>query len=340
MDENTQVDPLLNIDANPNNKYIKRYMDDSDDEVDEPAAKRPKMDKKELAEKARSDDLKPNVAQTMYFFGQYFDKQEDAKKALEVREFSEQAAHPSIYMDCMAFGMGCNCLQTTFQAQHIDQARHVYDQLAVLCPMMLALSAATPIHKGLLSEIDVRWAVISASVDDRKSNEVPRIMKSRYDTVSTYISTRPADEYFQHMNDIKLQIDERRSTSGFARRRSTTGWRGTSRTSSSATPWSSTPGGCTSLRMRGSRTTLRTSSQPTGRACASSPRPPRPPGRTSGGVWSSACWSASSPTSRTLHSWSSPSCWPGPSSPLTSTSTSPSQRSTSTRRRPTGAALC
>lgn len=42
-----------------------------------------------------------------------------------------------IYMDCMGFGMGCSCLQVTFQACDIDEARHLYDQLAVVCPVMV-----------------------------------------------------------------------------------------------------------------------------------------------------------------------------------------------------------
>lgn len=43
-----------------------------------------------------------------------------------------------IYMDCMGFGMGCCCLQVTFQACNIDEARELYDQLAPLCPIMVS----------------------------------------------------------------------------------------------------------------------------------------------------------------------------------------------------------
>lgn len=55
---------------------------------------------------------------------------------------------PGIYMDAMAFGMGCCCLQITFQARDLGESRHLYDQLAVMAPIMLALTAGTPIHKG------------------------------------------------------------------------------------------------------------------------------------------------------------------------------------------------
>eukprot|EP01061_Rhynchopus_euleeides_P006710 TRINITY_DN15782_c0_g1_i2.p1 TRINITY_DN15782_c0_g1~~TRINITY_DN15782_c0_g1_i2.p1 ORF type:complete len:704 (+),score=368.35 TRINITY_DN15782_c0_g1_i2:39-2150(+) len=201
LDAKTKVDPFLNIDANSQNKLLQPKEDeDDDDDDDEPPRKR--------AHHSAKDDLTPNVTRTMYYFAQYFNDKSSGD-IVSMKHKEPTAAHPSIYMDCMAFGMGCNCLQTTFQARHIDQARHVYDQLAVLCPVMLAMSAATPIHKGLLSEIDVRWLVISESVDDRREEEVPKIMKSRYDSISTYISTRPDDKYFTAMNDIDLHLDEK-----------------------------------------------------------------------------------------------------------------------------------
>ena len=53
-----------------------------------------------------------------------------------------------IYMDAMAFGMGSCCLQITFQAKNIQEGRKMYDQLSPLGPILLALTAATPIYKG------------------------------------------------------------------------------------------------------------------------------------------------------------------------------------------------
>ena len=76
-----------------------------------------------------------------------------------------------IYMDAMGFGMGCCCLQITFQAKNLSEARTLYDQLAPLGPVMLALTAAAPIFKGFLADVDVRWDVISGAVDDRTEEE-------------------------------------------------------------------------------------------------------------------------------------------------------------------------
>ena len=43
----------------------------------------------------------------------------------------------------------------------------LYDQLAVVTPIVMALSAAAPIFRGYLCDVDCRWDVISAAVDDR-----------------------------------------------------------------------------------------------------------------------------------------------------------------------------
>lgn len=72
-----------------------------------------------------------------------------------------------VYMDSMGFGMGASCLQVTMQASDMQQARYLYDTLAPLTPVLLALSAAAPIFKGFLVDQDVRWNVISGAVDDR-----------------------------------------------------------------------------------------------------------------------------------------------------------------------------
>ncbi|TQS31793.1 hypothetical protein Golomagni_07913, partial [Golovinomyces magnicellulatus] len=56
-----------------------------------------------------------------------------------------------IHMDAMAFGMGSCCLQITFQAKNINEGRQLYDQLSPLGPIMLALTAATPVYKGFLA---------------------------------------------------------------------------------------------------------------------------------------------------------------------------------------------
>ncbi|KAI1290171.1 Glutamate--cysteine ligase catalytic subunit [Halotydeus destructor] len=117
-----------------------------------------------------------------------------------------------VYMDCMGFGMGCCCLQVTFLASNLMEARILYDQLNPLCPVFMALSAASPVHKGYLTDRDCRWAVISQSVDDRTKEELGeeplkngkyRISKSRYDSIDMYIS--PCGEKY---NDLTVVHNE------------------------------------------------------------------------------------------------------------------------------------
>lgn len=119
-----------------------------------------------------------------------------------------------IYMDSMGFGMGCCCLQITFQAKSITEARTLYDQLAPLSPIMLALTAASPAWRGYLSDQDARWNVISGAVDDRTLEELGQvplkhdrfvIPKSRYDSISMYIATDP--ECKDAYNDIAFPRD-------------------------------------------------------------------------------------------------------------------------------------
>ncbi|KAJ6167253.1 hypothetical protein N7497_000096 [Penicillium chrysogenum] len=120
-----------------------------------------------------------------------------------------------VYMDAMAFGMGSCCLQITFQAKNMTEGRRLYDQLSPLGPILLALTAATPIYKGFLVDTDVRWNQIGNAVDDRTREELGeapikndrwRIPKSRYASNSTYISQDPRlrKEYF----DPDLVVDE------------------------------------------------------------------------------------------------------------------------------------
>lgn len=151
---------------------------------------------------------------------------------------NENGKRPCIHMDAMAFGMGCCCLQVTFQAKDIEESRFMYDQLAVVAPIMMALTASTPILKGRLADTDCRWGIISESVDDRTLAErgriasnntaddyadpdlagrgIRRIYKSRYDCISTFIYQGSNAEEGSGMenrvlnmyNDIPVPIDE------------------------------------------------------------------------------------------------------------------------------------
>ena len=70
----------------------------------------------------------------------------------EGAEFAKASLPDHIYMDAMAFGMGCCCLQMTFQACNICEARHLYDQLSPMCPIMVCRICYMVLHTQASTE--------------------------------------------------------------------------------------------------------------------------------------------------------------------------------------------
>jgi hypothetical protein len=65
-------------------------------------------------------------------------------KLSTVSEAMHGAALPDhIYMDAMGFGMGCCCLQLTFQACNVGDARRLYDRLIPIGPILVWSSTST-----------------------------------------------------------------------------------------------------------------------------------------------------------------------------------------------------
>lgn len=154
-----------------------------------------------------------------------------SKVLKEVQHQLLERVCPAVHMDAMAFGMGCCCLQVTFQNEDVDESRFVYDQIAVLAPILMALTAATPILKGRIVDTDCRWGIISEAVDDRTPAErglteedgskriqpelaasgKRRLYKSRYDSISTYIyqgTCGNANQVLNKYNDIPVPLEE------------------------------------------------------------------------------------------------------------------------------------
>lgn len=126
-----------------------------------------------------------------------------------VEEALREKVDGAIKMDSSAFGMGCCCLQVTLQARNIHESRFLYDQLATMAPLMLALTAGTPALRGLLADTDVRWNVISASMDDRTEKEISSgaVPKSRYSSIDCYISDQKEFRVGAY-NDIAVPYDQ------------------------------------------------------------------------------------------------------------------------------------
>lgn len=128
-------------------------------------------------------------------------------------------------LDAMAYGMGCCCLQVTFQARDAREARYVYDQLAALAPVMLALTAGTPIWRGELADTDARWDVVAATVDDRTRAErgeveafdvvdtrmagggIKPIPRSRYSSIARYAFECADEAQVVRFCDVDAPVD-------------------------------------------------------------------------------------------------------------------------------------
>lgn len=129
-----------------------------------------------------------------------------------------------VHMDATAFGMGCCCLQVTMQTSCEQEARMLHDQLTPLAPILLALTAATPVYRGFLTETDCRWDVVATSVDcrtneerglpdesmlpwlandnSRRHRQAELVPRSRYSSTSSYLSS-DAERY----NDVPVPGD-------------------------------------------------------------------------------------------------------------------------------------
>ena len=50
------------------------------------------------------------------------------------------------------------------QASSLEESLRLYDQLAPLTPLFLALTAATPFLRGWICDDDTRWSQVSREV--------------------------------------------------------------------------------------------------------------------------------------------------------------------------------
>jgi len=109
---------------------------------------------------------------------------------------------PSLHLSHILFGPGGCGLQATFQCTDLSEARILHDQLIVLGPIFLALTAATPIYQGILVDTDVRWNQTASAVDDRPENERGRV-HSRWSTAPMYL--RESSESMDRGLDTKTE---------------------------------------------------------------------------------------------------------------------------------------
>eukprot|EP00106_Octopus_bimaculoides_P017898 XP_014785340.1 PREDICTED: glutamate--cysteine ligase catalytic subunit-like [Octopus bimaculoides] len=136
---------------------------------------------------------------------------EDLSEYGDNEEMKKHLKPGYIYMDSPIFGAGCCSLQVTFQAADMKEAAYLYDNLVPLTPLMLPFTAAAPIHRGFLTDVDTRWLSLSQSCDDRTrqergleplTNGSVFIPTTRFDTVCSYLSV--SDQFY---NDYEYSYD-------------------------------------------------------------------------------------------------------------------------------------
>ncbi|KCZ76557.1 hypothetical protein H311_02441, partial [Anncaliia algerae PRA109] len=85
--------------------------------------------------------------------------------------FTDEIEPCGLLIDSMGQGMGCCCLQITLQAENLEKAKKLYDIFAILSPLMLRITRATPFSNGYLLNTETRWDMLSMSVDCRTDEE-------------------------------------------------------------------------------------------------------------------------------------------------------------------------
>ena len=107
-----------------------------------------------------------------------------------------------IYMDSTQLAFSSCSVQVTVQAANLKQATFLHDQLAVVSPIMLAMSAASPFYRGHVSNVDTRWALFTQCCDDRSDEELPEIKHSRFSSVQLYLSQENSE-----LNDVEVAVN-------------------------------------------------------------------------------------------------------------------------------------
>ncbi|XP_076314760.1 glutamate--cysteine ligase catalytic subunit-like [Tachypleus tridentatus] len=131
-------------------------------------------------------------------------------------QFGVEAKPNHVYEDCSVIGQASCTLQTTIQASCLEDSKFVHDQLCVLAPIMMALSASSPVRRGYLTDHDCRWQAMAESFDDRTRREInhPETLDykipnhSRWESNFLYFSSGnsmknfPGDKTFTDINFI------------------------------------------------------------------------------------------------------------------------------------------
>ncbi|UKK01542.2 glutamate--cysteine ligase [Theileria orientalis] len=156
-------------------------------------------------------------------------------KAINVMSVKNSFGLKDDFYAAKSVGAICS-IQVTFSCCNLEEARYLYDQLLVLSPIFLSLSAATVAFNGILTNYDTRWAMMTAfwnhepnmiyrrrfpriesaetepdgTVNDSCSKGVINnsFSKGRCSSSSLFISnSKFCIDNYKYLNDIKVDCD-------------------------------------------------------------------------------------------------------------------------------------
>ncbi|KAF2403135.1 GCS-domain-containing protein [Trichodelitschia bisporula] len=104
---------------------------------------------------------------------------------------------PTLTLPHILPGPGACGLQATFQCASLGQARALHDSLTIVAPVLLALSAATPIYAGVLVDTDARFARTGMAVDDRAPGEG---VAARWGVPGMYLADAPMEDETRYLD--------------------------------------------------------------------------------------------------------------------------------------------
>ncbi|CAG8192503.1 unnamed protein product [Penicillium olsonii] len=123
---------------------------------------------------------------------------------LEVPLFQDiNTSNGSVLLDHFGYGSGGCALQVTLQAKNIDEACLLHDQLSILGPLMLAMTAGTPSYRGLLTDTDVRWDVLQSLLDDRTPEELLEMNGMESDAIHAKLRGSTSPIYLSESDDVQ-----------------------------------------------------------------------------------------------------------------------------------------
>ncbi|CAK9109999.1 unnamed protein product, partial [Durusdinium trenchii] len=117
-----------------------------------------------------------------------------------------------IYLDAAAFGAGSCCTQATMLCPSLSDARYLYDQLLVLAPLFLPLTASAPFWRGMVAASDTRMEAFRETWDDRTPAEVdaarPRTSRAATSPQVFLADRGPLLERVTEYNNVPLAMHE------------------------------------------------------------------------------------------------------------------------------------